>query len=108
MAAAAAAQVPSPGRIVRYRLTADQAAKTNARREDAKRNADKMRKDKPGFQAHIGNTCAEGDVYPMIIVVAHPDGKINGQTFLDGNDVLWVSNAEIGDTPGSWAWPPRA
>ena len=32
---------------------------------------------------------------------------VNGQAFLDGNDVLWVTSAREGTEPGQWSWPPR-
>jgi len=103
----APAQSVGPGRIVRYRLTAEQADQTNARRQDALRNIDAMRSARPGFQVHVGNTCSEGDVCPLIVVRVWPGDSVNGQAFLDGNDALWVTSVKQGDGPGFWHWPPR-
>jgi hypothetical protein len=32
---------------------------------------------------------------------------VNGQAFLDGNDVLWITSAKEGTEPGQWSWPIR-
>lgn len=37
---------------------------------------------------------------------ANPSG-VNGQVFLDGNDVLWVTSVVQGDKPGQWHEPER-
>ena len=42
------------GLTVLYRLTEEEATATNKRREDARQNVDKMREERPGFQAHVG------------------------------------------------------
>ena len=57
------------GLMVLYRLTEEEAWATNKRREDARQNIDKMREERPGFQAHIGNTVSEGERVPMIITL---------------------------------------
>lgn len=101
---------PTIGRIVHYRLFAEEADKMNARREDARRNVEAMRADRPGFQAHVGNPVGPGEIVPLIITLVLPtdDGPlINGQAILDGNDALWVTNAKEGTEPGQWSWPPR-
>lgn len=103
---------PTIGRFVHYRLTADQATLMNARREDAVVNRQKMRDERPGFQAHVGNGCYEGDVVPLLIVRVWPNEfgdkpGVNGQAFLDGNDTLWVTSAGEGSEPGQWSWPAR-
>ncbi len=113
-------QQPTVGRIVLYRLTVDQAKAMNERREHAQLNREKMRAEKPGFQAHIGNYCAGGvgedvrtaDVVPLLIVKVWPNEYgdkpgVNGQAFLDGNDTLWVTSAKEGEGAGEWFWPPR-
>lgn len=99
-------QNPSIGRIVHYVLTEGDAAKMNARYDDAQRNVDAMRADRPGFQAHAGNHVVAGEAVPMIIVKVWPD-SVNGQALLDGNDSLWVTSVHEGDGPGKWSWPPR-
>ncbi len=93
------------GLMVLYRLTEDEALMTNKRREDARQNRDKMREDRPGFQAHGGNHVSEGDRVAMVVTnVGVWDGKpaVNGQAFLDGYDSLWVVGTEEGDAPGQW------
>lgn len=99
---------PTIGRIVHYRLTKEDAERTNQRRIDAVVNAERMRTERPGFQAHVGKLLRGGDVVPMMIVAAQRPGLVNGQAILDGNDSLWVMAARLGDGPGEWFWPPRA
>ncbi len=98
------------GLMVLYRLTEEEARATNIRREDARQNLAKMREERPGFQAHVGNMVEEGDPVAMVIThVGDPfrngiynDPGVNGQAFLDGNDSLWVTNVFEGAAPGSW------
>ncbi len=99
------------GLMVLYRLTEGDAKATNIRREDARQNREKMREERPGFQAHVGSNIHvdESDhiglMVPMVIthVWPHgPTGAVNGQAFLDGNDSLWVTSVEEGDQPGQW------
>ena len=89
------------GLMVLYRLTEGDAKATNARRADALNNREKMREERPGFQAHVGNKVGVGDRVPMIVTAVW-DGDVNGQAFLDGNDSLWVVNVQEGDQPGQW------
>ncbi len=116
-------QVPSIGRIVHYRLSAEDAEQINRRRTTGKSIADRLRiqiSDRecmtpllawpPGAQAHIGNDVAEGDTFPMLIVRAWgntPTSAVNGQVFLDGNDVFWATSRTVGDQPGTFSWPTR-
>ncbi len=94
------------GMMVRYRLTFAEALATNKRREDASQNVDKMREERPGFQAHVGTYVSEGQVVAMLITALspnmRPNGGVAGQAFLDGNDSLWVLAAAEGDEPGQW------
>lgn len=118
-------QIPSIGRIVHYRLSADDAAQINRRRTTGKSIADRMKASAVaieggappivawpyGAQAHIGNDVKEGDVFPMLIVrVWGPmaGSAVNGQVFLDGNDVFWATSRTVGDQPGTFSWPTRA
>jgi len=112
-------QIPSVGRLVHYRLSADDAAQINRRRTTGHSIAERMKYgDDPqlkawpaGAQAHIGNDAREGDTVPMLIVKCWGDtatSSVNGQAFLDGNDVLWVTSAAVGEGPRTWSWPPRA
>jgi hypothetical protein len=105
-------QQPTVGRIVQYRLSADDAEQANRRR--VKHDARQLQ---PGgdewprsAQAHVGNEAHEGDVVPMLVVkVWDPSGgSVNGQAFLDGNDVLWVTSRTEGTAPGTWTWPARS
>ncbi len=91
------------GMTVLYRLTAEEALATNKRREDARQNVDKMREERPGFQAHVGGNVSEGDIFPMMVTsVWSGPNAINGQVLLDGNDSLWVTSSAEGDEPGQW------
>jgi hypothetical protein len=100
-----------PGRIVHYRLTADDAAKINRRRTNGPSIAGRIRTAEwpEGAQAHIGNVAIEGDYLPMMVVRCWDGGDlVNGQVFLDGNDQLWVTSVPMGTIAGTWCWPPRA
>ena len=116
-------QVPTIGRIVHYRLSAQDAEQIMRRRTTSKSIADRMQilvhttGDEKlvgwpvGAQAHIGNDAKEGDTFPMLITKTWGDtatSAVNGQAFLDGNDVLWVTSASVGEGPSSWSWPPRS
>lgn len=89
------------GLMVLYRLTEADAKATNMRREDARQNREKMREERPGFQAHVGNMVSEGERVPMVLTKAS-HGAVNGQAFLDGSDSLWVVAVAEGDQPGEW------
>ena len=89
--------IPTVGRIVHYTLAAGDVAGVGQHRTLAE-------------GAKVGNDVREGGVYPMVIVRVWSDqdgGAVNGQVLLDGNDSLWVSSRCEGDTPGTWAAPPR-
>ena len=89
-------QIPSIGRIVCYRLSADDVAQINRRR--------------PTFQAYIGNSVAEGDTFPMLITRvwgSTAESAVNGQVFLDGTDVFWATSVVVGEGPRTFSWPSR-
>lgn len=95
------------GMMVLYRLTAEQALATNKRRADANKNRPKMREERPGFQAHIGNMVEVRTTVPMVVTQVWDQTKngmsaINGQAFLDGSDSLWLDTILEGDGPGQW------
>jgi hypothetical protein len=121
---------PTVGRIVHYRLSADEAARINRRRTTGSSIASRVEDGRwpLGAQAHIGNSAYEGEVLPLIVTKTwpteydgsarlshHPEGTkyestfgVNGQVLLDGNDALWVTAAPQHATlPGCWSWPPR-
>lgn len=113
---------PSLGRIVHYRLSKEDAEQIMRRRTTGKSIADRLKvvvdfakeqvlKAWPeGAQAHIGNDVKEGDTFPMLIVKLWGDmetASVNGQVFLDGNDVLWATSVSVGEGPHTWSWPER-
>lgn len=105
---------PSICRIVQYRLSADDAAQVMRRRTTGKSIADRMQAENvtwpAGAQAHIGNEVKEGDTFPMLIVRVwgtDETSSVNGQVFLDGTDVLWVTSVSAGEGPHTWSWPER-
>lgn len=117
-----AEQIPTVGRIVHYRLSEQDAAQINRRRTNGKSIADRMQLlvhttgDEKlvgwpvGAQAHIGNEAREGDTLPMMIVKTWgdtPTSAVNGQVFLDGNDVLWATSVCVGEGPRTFSWPTR-
>lgn len=118
------------GRIVHYRLSADDAVRINRRRTTGGSIAQRMVGVgwPHGAQAHIGNSVGEGEVFPAIVtqvwpeeyagnarLAHHPEGTtyegpagVNAQVFLDGSDTLWVTSAPQHPTlTGCWFWPPR-
>jgi len=119
-------QIPTPGRIVQYCLSEEDAKAVNRRREDAINyrqnpyNPERVAVKPTGFQIHTGNQAHAGDVFPMLIVKAWgstPESSVNGQVFLDGNDTLWVTSVAVADKnaesqPRRFTWPvtsaPRA
>lgn len=110
---------PSVGRIVHYILSADDATAINRRRTTRSSIAEriemlvrttsdyKLTGWPIGAQAHIGNEAHEGDVVAMLIVRVWSDVTVNGQAFLDGNDVLWVGSSTEGTEPRNWKWPEK-
>lgn len=122
---------PSIGRIVHFRLTAEQAEQVNRRRVLNSRagvlDANGVRLWPDGAQRHVGNSVGEGQVVPLIVTQVWPTeyegGRlshhsagttyespvgVNGQAILDGSDSLWVCSAPQHSTlSGCWFWPPR-
>jgi hypothetical protein len=102
---------PTIGRIVHYRLSAQDAEAINRRRDHA---ASHLRSQTggatQGYQAHAGNSVNAGEVFPMIIVRVFGEDKhaaVSGQVFLDGSDVFWATSRIEGGAPGQWTWPER-
>lgn len=103
---------PTLGRIVLYTLTAANADAINRRRTTTQSVTERLTalpQWPVGAQAHLGNAVYSGQAFPMIVVRSEPgEEAVNGQVWLDGTDVLWVTSAREGTGPGTWAWPPRA
>lgn len=98
---------PTIGRIVLYKLSAQDAEATNKRRKDFADN--NMEGCPAGAQSHVGNLVGEGEILPMIIVSVLPGSEeqiINGKVFLDSNDTLWVTSVAKGEDYGNWDWMP--
>lgn len=98
--------IPTIGRIVHYRLSSQDVGQITRRR--VKRASDIAWPE--GAQAHVGNEVYEGDFYPMMIVRVFgstEESAVNGQVFLDGSDILWVTSRTAGDQPGQFCWPER-
>ncbi|MGV4984500.1 hypothetical protein ACVB8X_13850 [Streptomyces sp. NRAIS4] len=84
---------PTPGRIVLYRLTEDDARHITQQRAHNGQN---------------GNFVRDGDRYPAIVVrtfPANPADAVNLQVLLDGPDTYWATSRRQGDEPGTWSWP---
>lgn len=99
------AQQVAIGRIVQYVLTKDDAQSINQKR------APLTGPDWPARAiVNKGNPVSGGDTYPMMItrVWSAETGMVNGQVFLDGNDVLWVTGVDPGEGQRHWHWPERA
>ena len=102
-------QTPTPGRIVLYQLSEDDATQINRRRKDARDSAVSL--DKTGYVVHVGNDVSAGDVYPLVITRTWgdtPESAVNGQVLLDGNDTFWATSVSAGERPRTFAWPVRA
>lgn len=48
------------------------------------------------------NMTVEGQYYPMIVVVVHEDGSVNGQVFIDGAMTHWATSVVEGEGVGQW------
>ena len=102
-------QTPTIGRIVHYRLSANDVLSINS-----SRSSGSAVEEISGAQMRHGNPVSEGDTVPLAIVRVWPDEYgpgipgVNGQALLDGTDSLWVTSAAEGTGPGQWSWPPRA
>lgn len=103
--------IPTIGRIVHYRLSADDAAEINRRRQQARDHMADHHNNANGVQVHVGNKVEEGETYPMMITQVwgkDPTSSVNGQVFLDGNDLFWAASVAVGEGPRSWSWPTRS
>jgi len=99
--------IPSPGRIVQYELSENDADQINRRRKDARANSNVGT---TGFMLHVGNDVRAGEKYPLIITRAwgnREESAVNGQLMLDGNDTFWVTSVSHGDGPRHFKEFPR-
>ncbi|NUS74950.1 MAG: hypothetical protein HOV70_01955 [Streptomyces sp.] len=98
---------PSVGRIVHYRLTADDAQDINRKRDDYQATGGSQ--DRTGYVGHAGNWVAGGDVFPAIIVRVWDESTVtcNLQVLLDGCDTYWATSRAEGAETGHWSWPER-
>lgn len=105
---------PTIGRIVHLKLSAQCAEEINRRRAGNGDTAAESAIRDAGGVIHKGNPVREGQEFPLLITrvwAEHEHGgkvAVNGQVFLDGNDVLWATSVVEGDEPGTWHWPERA
>jgi hypothetical protein len=114
-------QIPSIGLTVRYTLSASDAEQITQQRNTSESIATAVKNWAiatkavvpvllTDVQAHIGSEVAAGQTYPMMIVrVSEPTERalVNGQVFMDGYDVFWVRSVQVGEGPGTFAWPVR-
>jgi hypothetical protein len=103
------ATAPKIGMIVHYQLSKEDAEQINRRRTTGKSIAARLPLEQwpTGAQAHIGNSVDEGQVYPMMITRCwgtDPHSSVNGQVFLDGNDVFWATSVSAGTGPKTFSW----
>ena len=99
--------IPTIGRIVIYKLSADDATKINRRRQDAMRCMQMHIMNSNGVMVHVGNEAKEGAEYPMMIVAvwgSAPDSYLNGKVELDGSDTYWATSVKVGIVPGTYHW----
>jgi hypothetical protein len=104
--------IPTIGRIVLYRTTAQDASAINARRKDAREKMPWHHAIRSGAQVHVGNEVTAGDVFPLVITKvwgapATEGTAFNGQLLLDGNDLYWVTSTSLGDGQARCFAPPR-
>ena len=99
---------PRLGEMVLYKITEGDAVAQNKRRKDAQESLAYHRRVELGTVIHVGNALREGDIYPMLITRvwgATEKASVNGQVFLDGTDVLWVTSVAAADFH---EFPPRS
>ena len=105
--------IPSVGRIVHIRLSAECAQSINRRRSGSRIDVSQPTSPEPQYgQVFHGNVATEGDIYPLLITRIWSNNPteltaVNGQIFLDGNDSYWATSVQQGDGPGKWFEPPR-
>jgi len=99
--------VPTVGRVVLYRFTAEQAEAVNRRRRHAVAMISDHGANTGGFMVHVGNDIVLGQDYAADIVAvwgATYDSYVNLQVKLDGTDCYWAYSVRCGDQPGDYHW----
>lgn len=94
---------PTLGRIVLYRVTAEDARVINKRRADFVGSPSSMH----GYQPHFGNEVTAGDQFPAMVVAVIDGDMVNLTVQLDGTDTYWATSRPEGESLGTWCWPPR-
>lgn len=100
--------LPTIGRIVHYQLSQYDADAINKRRADWQVNCRENGTPQTGHVAHVGNSAAEGQYFPAVVVASWGGTTVNLQVILDGTDTYWATSRHEGDEPGTWTWPPKA
>jgi len=97
------------GRIVHYTLSESDVEQINRRRSDygAFLRHRHEGSEETGFQAHVGNQVAAGEVYPAVVVRPFGSTTANLQVLLDGSDTYWATSRVEGEGPNTWSWPQR-
>jgi|SRR5882724_587214 len=98
---------PTLGRIVHYVLNEQDAESINRRRTHARAHMHEHNLNATGVIVHVGNEAHAGNIFPMMVVMSWPGDYVNGQVYLDGNDVYWATSKKEGDGLGTFHWPPR-
>lgn len=101
---------PRRGQMVDYKLTQSDADQINAARDCRSPQHDSLVA--AGVRLHRGDRASAGQVFPMLIVVVWsnsptPQTAVNGQVFLDGNDVVWITSRCQGDGEGQFTIPAQ-
>ena len=108
--------IPTPGRIVLYKLGEADAQAINRRRHDfmtfTRTYGRPEEPGNPGATGHIGhfgNAVRPGDIFPAMVVrtfPGNPHNVVNLQVHLDGNDTYWATSRHEGGDLNEWSWPP--
>jgi hypothetical protein len=96
-------RTPILGETLLYKLSEQEAAQINKRRDDALR--ERARAAESGYVVHTGNRVTTGDLYPLVVTRVWGGGCVNGQVLLDGNDQLWACSVAPGEGERQYTWP---
>ena len=89
------------GELVHYVLSNQDVAETDRRRVYGAGHGPAW---PAGAQAHVGNSGVGVSCVPALVVWPHnnADRTFNGQAFLDGNDVLWITSVPFAAKKDGW------